>query len=140
MEKTEKSVCTIPLVAQSARSEDGKHRRLFLMRFLPPEDYEDITGGFAMQSACPSSQFKEHHAKAWCFFVLGRNLPKSLPLFFPSPPPLSYYFHSTFLFFPGTFPLPLPSITRYVLIIIVFSLLFPYNGVIHNPNIKEGLP
>lgn len=58
LEKTEKSVCTIPLVAQSARSEDGKHRRLFLMRWVfagsnscPPEDYEDITGGFAMQSA-----------------------------------------------------------------------------------------
>ena len=33
LEKTEKAICTIPLVAQSARSEDGKHRRLFLMRW-----------------------------------------------------------------------------------------------------------
>ncbi|MFR1387699.1 MAG: hypothetical protein ACLSAX_11820 [Anaerotignum sp.] len=79
-------------------------------KFLPPEDYEDITGGFAMQSACPSPQLKEHHAKAWCFFVLGRNLPEVLPLFFPSPTLLSYYFHSTFLFFPGTFSSSFPSI------------------------------
>ena len=70
LEKTEKSVCTIPLVAQSARSEDGKHRRLFLMRWVfagsnscPPKRNGDAGGGFAEQSAWPSPQFKEHHAK-----------------------------------------------------------------------------
>ena len=34
LEKTEKAVYTISLVAQSARSEAGKHRQLFLMRWV----------------------------------------------------------------------------------------------------------
>ena len=69
-EKTEKAVYTISLVAQSARSEVGKCRQLFLMRWdfagsnpCTPKRNGDAGGGFAEQSAWPSPQFKEHHAK-----------------------------------------------------------------------------
>ena len=57
-EKTEKAVYTISLVAQSARSEAGKHRQLFLMRWFfagsnpcTPKRNGDAEGGFAEQSA-----------------------------------------------------------------------------------------
>ena len=59
-EKTEKAVYTISLVAQSARSEAGKHRQLFLMRWVfagsnpcTPKRNGDAEGGFAEQSAWP---------------------------------------------------------------------------------------
>ena len=57
-EKTEKAVYTISLVAQSARSEAGKCRQLFLMRWdfagsnpCIPKRNGDAGGGFAEQSA-----------------------------------------------------------------------------------------
>ena len=58
LEKTEKAVYTISLVAQSARSEAGKRRQLFLMRWdfagsnpCTPKRNGDAGGGFAEQSA-----------------------------------------------------------------------------------------
>ena len=78
LEKTEKAVCTIPLVAQSARSEDGKHRRLFLMRwaFAGSNPCTPKKTG-TPQAALPSkvldplrnSTKNTIHVRVWCFFV-----------------------------------------------------------------------
>ena len=141
LEKTEKAICTIPLVAQSARSEDGKHRRLFLMRWAfadsnpcTPEKRGRRRRLCAAKCLTPAPrrkrgrrrrlckakcltlsaiQLKRHHThKCVVFFCFCHFLYPSLPIVSIS-----------FFLFSRNFPLPLP----------VYYLIRPYDNCIFLP-------
>ena len=126
LEKTEKSVCTIPLVAQSARSEDGKHRRLFLMRWVfagsnscPPEDYEDIQAALQCKVLAPLRNSKNIMRKHGVFLFWAVTSPKCF-LYFFLPQPFFPIISISFSLFSRNFLLLFP----------VYYLIRPYHNCI----------
>ena len=128
MEKTEKSVCTIPLVAQSARSEDGKHRRLFLMRWVfagsnscPPKITRTSQVALQCKVLAPLRNSKNIMRKHGVFLFWAVTSPNHFP-YFSLPQPFFPIISISFSLFSRNFS---PPSSVYYLICPYHNCIFP---------------